>query len=130
MRFKALDDFFRDFMLPLSAIGTAAGAIFTFIGISGVFLEDRGWVKDSAFFDAIGNYDVWALLIGFLLLIICAYYLYDYIASRKRFEELVDTGSKSKLLRNFEEIDRLAYKLGSAYSIKWKDIKRKHKIRK
>ncbi|MCK4613844.1 MAG: DUF3198 domain-containing protein [Thermoplasmata archaeon] len=130
MNLKPLERFFRDFKLPISALGTITGAIFTFIGISGVFLDDRSWVKDNAFFDRIGNWDLWCLILGGLLLIMAGYYLYDYLISRKRFAELIDTPSKSKILHNFEEIDKLAYRLGSSHIVMWKDIKRKHKIRK
>ena len=117
MNLKPLERFFRDFKLPISALGTITGAIFTFIGISGVFLDDRSWVKDNAFFDRIGNWDLWCLILGGLLLIMAGYYLYDYLISRKRFAALIDTPSKSKILHNFEEIDKLAYRLGSSHIV-------------
>ncbi len=130
MNLKAVKQFFVDYTLPLSAIGTITGGILTFIGVAGVFFESKDWVKNNPFFDRIGYWDLWALIGGSLLLIMAAFYLYDNLISRKKFKELTDTDSKSKILRNFEEIDELAYKLGTPFTIMWKDIKRKHKIRK
>jgi len=130
MNFRTLEKFFKDFMLPISSIGTIVGVILTFIGVSGVFFDDKSWVKDSSVFDAIGNWDLWFLIIGGFLLIFAGFYLYDFLVTKRKFEEYIDTQSKSKILHNFDEIDKLAYKLGSSYLITWKDIKRKHKIRK
>ena len=127
---KAVKQFLVDYTLPLSAIGTIAGGILTFIGVAGVFFEDKSWVKDSPFFKQLGYFDLWALIIGVLFLLIAVFYLYDNLRARKKFKELTATDSKSKILRNFEEIDELAYKLGTPFVIVWKDIKRKHKIRK
>ncbi len=130
MNMRAIENFFRDFMLPISALGSIVGAILTFFGVAGVFLDDKAWVSDSAVFDAIGNFDLWFMIMGGFILIFSIFYLYDYLATKKKFEEYIDTPSKSKILHNFEEIDKLAYKLGSSHLITWRDIKRKHKIRK
>ena len=128
MNMKDIQNIFRDFMLPISAIGTAASAILTFIGFCGVFLDDRDWVKDNRFFDAIGDWNLWFLILGAFLLMFSIFYLYDHLASKKKFNSLIDTPSKSKILHNFDEIDRLAFKLGSSYLVTWRDIKRKHRI--
>ena len=117
-------------MLPISALGTIVGAILTFFGVCGVFLDDKSFVKDSGVFDAIGNWDLWFLIVGGFIFIFAVFYLWDFIVSKKQFEEYIDTESKSKILHSFDEIDKLAYKLGSTYLITWNDIKRKHKIRK
>jgi hypothetical protein len=130
MNTRAIEDFFRDFMFPISAIGTIAGAILTFIGVAGVFLDGQDWVKDNAVFEAIGDIDLMFLIFGGLLLVVCVFYLYDHLMTKKKFEEYTNTASKSKILHNFDEIDKLAYKLGSSYLITWRDIKRKHKIRR
>lgn len=117
-------------MFPISALGTIIGVILTFMGTAGVFFEDKSWVKDNTVFDSIGNFDLWFLIIGAFFLMLAGFYLYDYLSTKKKFEEYIDTPSKSKILHNFDEIDKLAYKLGSAYLITWRDIKRKHKIRR
>lgn len=130
MNTRALENFFRDFMFPISALATIVGAILIFLGTAGVFFEDKGWVKDSSVFDAIGNFDLWFLIIGAVIFLFAIFYLWDFIKSKQKFEEFIDTPSKSKILHNFEEIDKLAFKLGTTYMITWRDIKRKHKIRK
>ena len=117
-------------MFPISALGSIVGAILTFIGVAGVFLDGSAWVADSAIFDSIGNFDLWFMLIGGMMLVFSLFYLYDHLMAKKKFEEYIDTPSKSRILHNFDEIDKLAYKLGSAHLITWRDIKRKHKIRK
>jgi len=130
MNMRTIEDFFRDFMFPVSALGTIVGAILTFIGVAGVFLDDQAWVKDSGVFELIGDIDLMFLILGGLLLLTSAFYLYDHLTTKKKFEEFINTSSKSKILHNFDEIDKLAYKLGSSYLITWRDIKRKHKIRR
>jgi len=130
MNTKKIEDFFKDFMFPISALGTIAGGILTFIGVIGVFFEKKSWVKDSLVFEKIGDFDLWLLAIGAFLLMFAVFYLYDYLAAKKKFDDFVDTPSKSKILHNFDEIDKLAYKLGSAHMTKWRDIKRQHKIRR
>ncbi len=130
MNWNEVKRFFRDYTLPLSAVATAAGVIFTVIGVAGVFFEDRSWVQDNSFFEWIGYWDFICLFAGGLLLMTAVFYLYDVIQSRRKFHELTDTPSKSKILHNFEEIDKLAYKLGTDYIYMWRDIKRKHKIKK
>ena len=130
MNTKKIEDYFKDFMFQISALGTIVGGILTFIGIIGVFFETKSWVEDNVVFEKIGDFDLWFLGLGALLLMFSVFYLYDYLDSKKKFEEYVDTPSKSKILHNFDEIDKLAYKLGSAHLIKWRDIKRQHKIRR
>lgn len=130
MNTRAIENFFRDFMFPISSLGTIVGAILIFMGTAGTFLEEKSWVKDNGVFEAIGNFDLWFLIIGLLIFLFSIFYLYDFLMSKKKFEEFIDTPSKSKILHNFDEIDKLAYKLGSTYLITWRDIKRKHKIRR
>jgi hypothetical protein len=51
------------------------------------------------------------VLFGFVLMLVGAYYIYDYASSKRKFEALMDTNSETLFRRNQIELERLALKL-------------------
>ncbi len=63
----------------------------------------------------IGDWMVWLIVLGPLLLIIGGYYFVDTIRKRREFARLIATDSKAKFVRNQDRIEFLAWILGRHY---------------
>ncbi len=95
------------------------GLIFLLISALGIFLNHLDFVKENGFlqsiFDALGNYIYWLFIAMITLTIACGWIFVDLVLSRQKFDELVKTGSKAVFVRNFNELEDLAWKLGPKY---------------
>ena len=97
-------------MLLVTAIGIFFGLLGAAVGATSLFFPDE--VADSTFFDAVDNVDIVLFVVGFLVLVTCAFYFYDSYVSQREFNELLQTRSRAKFVRNQNELERLALKLG------------------
>ena len=120
-------------MIQLSLIGFIIGLIFLIISGMGIFLGDLDFVKDNQFlndfYDSIGDYNYW-LFIGMVALTIAGGWIFvDAILKLQKFNKLIQTTSKATFVRNQNEIEELAWKLGPKYQDMVYERKRKFRIR-
>lgn len=120
-------------MIQLSLIGFIVGLIFLIISGIGIFLGDIDFVKDNQFlndfYNSIGDYNYW-LFIGMVALTIAGGWIFvDAIFKLQRFKKLIETTSKATFVRNQNEIEELAWKLGPKYQDMVFERKRKFRIR-
>ena len=59
--------------------------------------------------------DYWLIIIGPVFLGIGAYYLHDGHNKKKEIEEYLNTDSKATFIRNMDDIEYLAWRLGEPY---------------
>lgn len=59
----------------------------------------------------IGNWYLWLVFLGPLGIIIFGYLTVDYYLMKKKFEELINTDSKAQFIKNYKELEELAWKL-------------------
>ena len=127
-------DFYREQAIKLNLIGLIIGAVLTLLSTIGVFFPNEDFVKNSdplkGFFEYIGNYVYWLFIIALGLLITCGWLFGDLILKLNKFKELIDTNSKSNFVRHQNELEDLAWKLGSKYWDMLVEKKKEFKIRK
>lgn len=118
--------FFQDHIKLFSALGVALGVILTILGYSYLFLDENNSL--GKFTNESGDYIMWFLVIGPLLLIACLFYLIATIINLKKFEKLINTHSKSKFIKNLDEIEKLAWKLTKKERQKVENMRRKFRV--
>ena len=96
-------------LLPLTAIGLYAPEY-----------ETEGM---KGFRDSVGDWDKIIFLASILLLLIGLAYLYSFQSTHRKFMILIDTTSKQTFIKNQEDIEYYAWKLGSQYEKIVKDKK-------
>jgi len=120
-------DLLKTNMLFVSVIGIILGGVGTIITGGSLFFEEE--VGGKEVFSAVKDVDVALFPAAILFLFVCVYYFYDYSKSLKLFEELLQTKSRAKFVRNQNELERLALKLGSKKEKEYFEAKRRLKIR-
>jgi len=106
----------RELRLELSAMVFTGGIILT------VFLVDRYAIGPENLPDVlrnintwIGEWMVWNIVVGPILLFAGGWYFIDTVRKRREFERLIDTDSKAKFVRSQDRIEFLAWILGSSF---------------
>jgi len=61
----------------------------------------------------IGNWYLWLAFLGPLGTIIFGYLTVDYYMMKKKFDKLIDTDSKVQFIKNYKDLEELAWKLTS-----------------
>lgn len=105
----------RDCTLLLSAGGFALGLVMSLIGGLAFWLPET---LPSDWKDALrgsGRVDVCVGGVGLLLLIIAGYYLVDNILKRVKFNRLISTTSRDRIVSNREKLEELAWELSSKH---------------
>ena len=114
-------------MLFVTALGICFGLLGVIVGAATLFFPDD--VADNEFFDAVDNVDIVLFIVGFLVLVTCAFYFYDFYVSKKEFNELLQTRSRAKFVRNQNELEKLALKLGREKEKEYFQAKNRLKIK-
>lgn len=129
-----------EYRLELSSFLSLLFGVLTIIGIVGAFFRetrDDGTVVynlHGAFSFLVdlarpfGSWATWLVVAAPIGLIICIWWLYDYIKKTRELAELIDTPSKAKFVRNLDDIEYLAWSLPQRYENLVLDKKREFKI--
>ena len=113
-----------------SALLVLVGGILSMIGIVGLIYQDAPEVLQiitDPFYN--NNVYLWFVVAGPLLLIAAIYYFMKEIKMRKEFDELMDTNSKAKFVRNMDRVEYLAWKLPERYEIELYEKKKRLRIK-
>ena len=108
----------RDNQIILSIIVLIVSSYLFILGLFGVILTDHSPESLLYMADAVGNWIYWFLVLGGFLIIVFTYYIIDIYRKIKEINELMDTESKSKFIKNIARIETLALHLGSDYEEK------------
>ena len=131
---STLKNFYRDYSMQITLIGFLVSLIFLILSSFGIFFSDYDFVKDNEFlqdfFNSIGNWNYWLFIVVITLTIACGWVYGDLMLKVSKFKELMKTTSKATFVRNQEEIETLAWKLGPKYIDIVTDRKAEFKIRK
>lgn len=61
--------------------------------------------------DPFGTWVYWLVVVAPIGLVVCAWWVYDYVKKIRELAGLVDTSSKAKFVRNMDDIEYLAWSL-------------------
>lgn len=100
---------------PVLLIVSAVGLL---IGLFGTVLSGSAPGVLNEIENTLGNWSYWLLLIGGLFTFIFAYIVIDLYRKLNEFNELYETTSKSKFIKNIARIETLALKLGPKFEDK------------
>jgi H+/Cl- antiporter ClcA len=103
-----------EFRLELSSFLSLVFGFLTLVSVVGVFFTDKlptwlSFLQDLS--DPFGNWSYWIVVIGPLGLVVCIWWLYDYVKKTKELAKLIDTPSRAKFVRNIDDIEFLAWSL-------------------
>jgi hypothetical protein len=125
--------FFRNHRFELSGLGLIISGIFLFIGTAGWLFPDADMVKDSEYLqgilEPIGNYDFWVFVPSVIAFAILLWLFYDFIVKVKKFNNLIETPSKSNFRKNKDEMEFLAWELGNKFVERFEERKKELRIR-
>ena len=129
-------DFLRNNIRELSLLTFIVSVIFFLISSAGLFnafdFMNKGFVTDlnESLDTSQGNWVIWVFLLSLIGWIVGLGYFLAYYFNAKKFHKLTDTASKATFVRNQDDIEYLAYKLGERYEIKVEELKEELKIRR
>jgi hypothetical protein len=103
--------FTREFALELSSIFLMIGIIMTFFVVLEYGFGDVLPFYLREILDGIGNWIVWMVVLGPIILMGSGWYFFDGLRKRKEFAKLIDTDSKAVFVRNYDRLEELAYYL-------------------
>jgi len=116
-----------EYRLELSSFLSLVFGVLTVVGVVGAFFretQDDGSVVYNihGIFSFLGElarpfgaWATWLVVAAPIGLIICIWWLYDYIKKTRELAELIDTPSKAKFVRNLDDIEYLAWSLPQRY---------------
>lgn len=114
----------------LGIVGLILGIFFTILGVFAVFLEKYTPSPITKMNDAIGDWIYWLLVIGVLMILFLGLYVWDRNKKIKEFNELMDTQSKSKFVKNIARLETLALILGPRYEEEFIEKEKHYKIKR
>lgn len=132
-----------EYRLELGALLTILFAFLTmvsFVGVYYIHVEEEDGSKTvtfdlpgslsffEAFLKPIGTWVTWIAVASPIGLIVCAWWLYDFIRKTRELARLIDTPSKAKFVRNLDDIEYLAWSLPQRYEDKVLAKKREFKL--
>lgn len=109
----------RDNRMWTSLAAFVLGAFFLFLticGDPGFGVWNVGFMKGFAGLVDVWNY--WIFIVSVITFLFGAGYFIDFHRKRKELKELLDTNSKKAFINSQEDIESLAWKLGSPYEKK------------
>jgi len=132
-------EFIRNNMRILSLVTFIVGVLFFIISLAGLF-ESFASLNKSVFEDINnaldrtndggGNWQIWVFLLSLMGWIVGLGYHMSYYFNAKKFHKLTDTASKATFVRNQDEIELLAFKLGDRYEDIVDELRIELKIRR
>ena len=106
----------QELRLEISAMFFIAGIVLTIFAVDHYAFKPQNLPPILQDIEVrLGEWNVFLIVIGPLLLLSGGYYFFDTIRKRREFDRLVETDSKAKFVRNQDRIEELAWILGKRY---------------
>ncbi|UCG68574.1 MAG: DUF3198 domain-containing protein [Thermoplasmata archaeon] len=121
--------FLTTYTLQFGLIIFIIGIILTIIGFFGVFYYDNAPEFLKGPINSIGDWKYWCILLGPILIIAGGWYFFDDINKRREFQELMETTSKAKFIRNQDRVEYLAWKLTPKHQNEFMEKKKEFNIK-
>jgi hypothetical protein len=119
----------RKFRLEISSLVLVLGIVPTVLVILNALPRESLPSTVVDLLDAIGNWFVWLLVVGPLLMVIGGYYFIDTFRKQREFERLIEVPSKAHFVRNRERLETLSWYLPSEYRQRYREQKKRWKIK-
>jgi len=131
--------FLTEFRLELSSLLSLLFGFLTTVGVVGSFFKSTN--DDAVTYhlpkllsflgdltNPFGQWVTYLVVIGPIGLVVCLWWLYDYIKKKRELAELIDTPSRAKFVRNLDDIEYLAWALPQRFEDKVLEKKKEFKL--
>jgi hypothetical protein len=131
--------FLTEFRLELSCLLSLLFGFLTTVGIVGAFFKSTnggvvtyhlpkvlGFLGELA--DPFGQWVAYLVVVGPIGLVICLWWLYDYVRKTRELASLIDTSSRAKFVRNLDDIEYLGWALPQRFEDKVLKKKKEFKL--
>ncbi len=109
-----ITDFLREFVVLFSSILTIFGVVLLFIGAGGLFFRES--IKSIlSLSNALLDWSLYILIIGFIVFAFGFYYLYVYFKNKKFILEELETNKRSELKKRHLELKRTVKHMPTKY---------------
>ena len=112
-------DFMREYVLPFSIVTLIVGLFLFFMGIIWYIFRDLATNQTLGFYsniiEEVGDWNFYLLVIGFIVTITGAWYIFSYYKKRKFVLEEIQTNKRSELLKRHSELKNAVKHLPSKY---------------
>ncbi len=78
--------------------------------------------------DPFGTWVYWLVVVAPIGLVVCSWWVYDYVKKVRELADLIDTSSKAKFVRNMDDIEYLAWSLPKRFEDHVIEKKREFKL--
>jgi len=119
----------REIIAPLSVVLIVLGALSFLMGAIWIWFSNvEIWVL-SSIVESLNNWNYYLFVIGIVLLITGAWYLYDFFRKRKFLLDEIKTDKRSDLVKRKAELEDIVKRLPRKYEKMLEDKKRELKIK-
>jgi hypothetical protein len=128
-----------EFRLELSCLLSLLFGFLTLVGVVGTFFKSTtgdvvtyrlpdflGFLGDLA--TPFGSWAAYLVVAGPIGLVICLWWLYDYVKKKRELAGLIDTPSRAKFVRNLDDIEYLAWVMPQRYEDEVLEKKKEFKL--
>lgn len=124
-----IKDFLREFQLILSIILTIIGIFVFFMGVIWHWFQEIELGFYTSLIHDLGGWNTYLLIVGFIILMFGAWYLYSFFKNRKFLLEEIETNKRSELLKKHAELKITVKHLPSKYQKMLKEKEEELKIK-
>ncbi len=119
----------REYRLEISSFVLVLGIVPTVLAIFNFFL--RPYLPSTVIdlLDAIGNWFIWLVVVGPLLVLVGGWYFIDTLRKQREFERLIEVPSKASFVRNRERLEILMWYLSAEYRRRFHEQRKRWKIK-
>ncbi len=119
--------FLTEYRFELSALLSLIFGFLTLVGVVGTFFKSSGSVLGDLA-APFGQWVTYLVVVGPIGLVICLWWLYDYVKKKRELATLIDTPSRSKFVRNLDDIEYLAWVLPQRFEDKVLEKKKEFRL--
>ncbi len=124
-----MSDWFKENVMVICVAGMALGFILTLFGVFSVIIPDQSPAFLDNTVEFVGEWAYWVFVIGMILFVASVWKFFSVRSKIKKFENFIDVESKAKFLRNYDELEYLAWSLGGEYKVRLSEKKREYRIK-
>ena len=119
----------REYQFYIYVILFAIGVVFLIITINDFVTKNEGIIKAGLTITSTGDWEYWIFALALILSTTFLYLSVKVASNTKRFEELIRGESKSAIVKNLKELQRLARELGPRHGEELQKTMDKWKIK-
>lgn len=120
---------YREWFFYLYMILTVVFLFIFIVSSNDLLFHYNGFINNGLTFQAAGNWNYWIFILSLIMAGIFAYYTYEWFRDDRFFNDILNSDSKSKFIKNMRDLEKIARKHGPSYEERLDQKKSAWKIR-